>query len=403
MIVTVEKQNWTAMFEYIKASWPTLIRHNPNDVKMLMGLPYPYVVPTCDNADGFTFNEMYYWDSYFVSLGLQHYPQYRDLVIGMTKNMAYMLKRFGMIPNSSRYSYMSCSQPPLFTRMVWLAYQILVQNNDKTANDFLLEMMNLAEMEHTEVWLGISGNHIRLMHDGLSRYFDVHLDDCLIVVESGWNQTTRCNHNRWRFHLPVCLNSILYKRETDMATAFRLIDQTDRAIKWEVAAKNRLYSMNKLMWNSRQKFFADYDYQKLRRNPEPSLAMFHTMWAGLATREQANAMVENWLPQFEHRGGLVTTLKEQKDCQFAWPNGWAPLQILVVDGLEYYGFKEEANRIRTKWLNMCAQTLTQTGKMWDTYNVVESNGNADPGIYGRLPGYGWTWASCDYFYHQLHK
>ncbi len=401
MSVYLEKENWTVMFEYIKASWPTVIRNTPQDAKMLIGLPYPYLVPTCENTAGFTFNEMFYWDSYFISLGLQYHPQHKDLIVGIAKNMAYMLKRFGMIPNSNRYSHMSHSQPPLFTRIVWLAYEILAQNNESTAKDFLLEMIDLAEMEHNQVWLGISGDHIRLMHEGLSRYYDVHADDSLVVAESGWNQTTRCNHNRWRFHLPVCLNSILYKRELDMAKAFRLLDQADRAVKWEVMAQSRLQSMNKLMWNSRQNFFADYDFQRLRRNPEPSLAMFYPLWARIATQEQANAMVESWLPQFEQKGGLVTTLQNQKNCQWAWPNGFAPLHMIAVDGLEQYGFKDIAHRICTKWLNMCAQTFVDTGKMWDKYNVVEANNNAESGLYGQLAGFAWTWAACDYFYRKL--
>ncbi len=314
MIVYPEKQNWTAMFEYIKTSWPTVIRNTPHDEKMLIGMPYPYLSPTSENNGGFTFNGMYYWDSYFISLGLQYYPEYRHLIVGLAKNMAYLLKRFGMIPNSNRYSHMSHSQPPLFTRIVWLAYEVLVKNNDPAAKDFLLEMMNLAEMEHNEVWLGNCGTNIRLVHEGLSRYYDLNAGDTLIASESGWDHTTRCNHNRWRFHLPVCLNSILYQRELDMAKAFHLLDQSDRALKWEVAAQNRCQTMNRLMWNARQKFFADYDFQRMRRNPEPSLAMFYTLWARIATQEQADAMVESWLPQFEQKGGLVTTLQTQKSA-----------------------------------------------------------------------------------------
>jgi alpha,alpha-trehalase len=189
----------------------------------------------------------------------------------------------------------------------------------------------------------------------------------------------------------------------DMAESWQMLGEAGRAHGWREAAGVRKETMNQLMWNSRGSFFGDYDYQRQRRNPMPSLAMFYPMWAGLATPEQAESMVETWLPQFEQPGGLVTTLKPKDGAQWAYPNGWAPLQMLITDALDAYGFRTQADRIRVKWLNTCATTLAATGKMWEKLNVVAGNHHAEGGLYGQLSGFSWTWASCDHFLHKLRQ
>ena len=88
------------------------------------------------------------------------------------------------------------------------------------------------------------------------------------------------------------------------------------------------------------------------------MAALYTMWAGLAKKEQAAKFVKN-LQKFEHDGGLTTTTKPLIDMsifgslktQWAYPNGWAPLQLIVIEGLEKYGYSEKAEEIAIKWLN----------------------------------------------------
>ena len=50
---------------YIQNYWPKLTYFNPTDQDTLIGLPYPYLIPSRKNLKGFDFDEMYYWDSYF--------------------------------------------------------------------------------------------------------------------------------------------------------------------------------------------------------------------------------------------------------------------------------------------------------------------------------------------------
>src|SRR5690606_34239883 len=125
-------------------------------------------------------------------------------------------------------------------------------------------------------------------------------------------------------------------------------------------------------------------------NPTPSLAGFYPLWAGVATQEQADRAVAQWLPRFEQRGGLVTSLDSREGRQWAWPNGWAPLQFIAVDGLARYAFVEEAQRIRERWCDLCATMFERTGVLWEKYNVVDPDAEAEAGLYGHVTGFGWT-------------
>ena len=51
---------------HIESYWPKIIRRTPRQRGTLIGLPFPYLVP----SDGAMFQEMYYWDSYFIAQGL---------------------------------------------------------------------------------------------------------------------------------------------------------------------------------------------------------------------------------------------------------------------------------------------------------------------------------------------
>lgn len=368
-----------AVLNYINSYWPRIMRENTHDRGTLIGLPYPYVVP----SDSEMFQEMYYWDSYFIALGLVH-TSHRQLVRHMTDNMAYLLDRFGLIPNGTRYYFLSRSQPPFFMDMVRLTYE-----HGLGDQDWLARMVALAEGELNTVWYGEAQPHKRRVYQGLSRYYDINVLHDLASCESGWDHSTRCD-DRWLDFLPVDLNAILYRYERLLAWAHDELG-TGQAAVWEDQAAARRITMHALHWDEEAGFFFDYDYVNgSRLLTSPSLAGFYPLWAGLATSEQAARSVEQWLPKFECPGGLVTTLETRAGRQWAYPNGWAPLQWIVTTGLEDYGYHEAAQRLRRKWLATCTAVFNQTGRLWEKYNVVTPDQPVEGGLYGQVPGFGWT-------------
>src|SRR6202142_3761684 len=87
--------------EYIAKYWTKVERFHPNDDESLLGLPKPYLVPSYREKTGFDYNEMYYWDSYFMIQGLLD-DQHRELVCGILEDLLALFARFKVIPNASR-------------------------------------------------------------------------------------------------------------------------------------------------------------------------------------------------------------------------------------------------------------------------------------------------------------
>src|SRR5579872_6805039 len=97
--------------KYIEAFWPKLTRFHPKDDDSLLGLPNEYLVPAYEKGHEFDFNELYYWDSYFMVQGMLDSNR-RELVVGILEDLLYLYQRFNIIPNASRTYLTGRSQPP---------------------------------------------------------------------------------------------------------------------------------------------------------------------------------------------------------------------------------------------------------------------------------------------------
>lgn len=383
--------------EYIAGYWAKLERHHPKDDDSLVGLPHPYLVPAYEAHHEFDFNEMYYWDSYFMAQGLLD-ERHRELNIGMVDNLAHMLDRYGVIPNASRLYLMGRSQPPLLTTFIWDLYD--TYGLDKK---WLSTHMAAAEQEYQTVWLGTKKPHERAVHKGLSRYYDINYLHDLAETESGWDMTPRFGR-KCLDYLPVDLNALLYKYESDFARYYKLMGDTRKTAQWEVAAEHRKKTMNTLMWSNLRGMYYDYNYAKQKRGGVSSLATFYPMWAGMVTKDQAKQLVKA-LRRFENRGGLATTdaqtlgqfVPGATPTQWAYPNGWAPLHFVVVQALLRYDYRDDAERIAMKWLKTNLSWFNTHHVFLEKYNVVDPSKPPARGAYPSQTGFGWTNAVFERF------
>ena len=97
---------------YIKEGWNECIRETKSDDGTLIGLPYPYTVPSKE-----AFNELYYWDTYFTNAGLIK-SEKAELAKNNTDNILYLVDKYGFMPNGNRTYYLNRSQPPFLSEMV---------------------------------------------------------------------------------------------------------------------------------------------------------------------------------------------------------------------------------------------------------------------------------------------
>lgn len=380
----------TAAREYIANYWQNVLRFHPKDDESLLGLPKPYLVPSYSEKTGFDYNELYYWDSYFMVQGMLD-ADHKELVMGILEDLMALFTRFKVIPNASRTYLMGRSQPPFLTTFIFDVYQAY-----DPGLEWLAQNIETAKQEYATVWLGMKKPNERQVHKGLSRYYDINYLHDLAEAESGWDMTPRFGRRALNY-LPVDLNALLYKYEADFARAARLLGDKREAARWDDAASIRKATMNSLMWDRIRGLYYDYNYVKERRGNVSSLAAYFPMFAGMVDEKQAAAMVRA-LRRFENKGGLATTdalpvgqfVFGSMPTQWAYPNGWAPLQYVVIRGLERYGYHVDARRIAMKWLKNNLSWFTIHDVFLEKYNVVSPEKPPTKGVYPSQEGFGWT-------------
>lgn len=368
--------------DFIINNWDKTIRSNTQDKGDLIGLPKPYTVPCMEGS----FQEMYYWDTYFTNVGLLLSDR-TDQAINNAENMAYMIEKFGRMPNGSRTFYLNRSQPPYFSQMVRDIFEVTGDVK------WLSGIYPTIEKEHY-FW-----TQRRLCDNGLNRYYtdEAELDigyayglcercglempkekaaidkysECMYsFCESGWDCTSRFGVRADKFN-GIDLNSLIFGMEQNLAYFAKLL-QNGREEFWKSAAQHRKALINDLMWDEKLGAFCDYDFEKAQKTDFVSAAMFYPLFFKLATPEQAKRTVE-LLPKLEARYGVTGSENREGLLELQWdyPNGWACLQYMVIRGLFNYGYDKDAERIAKKYAEVVELNFDKTGNLWEKYNVVD--------------------------------
>lgn len=191
-------------------------------------------------------------------------------------------------------------------------------------------------------------------------------------------------------YAPVCLNGLLFKTETDLEEISRELGRPGEAALWHERSRQRGLNINRYFWNQPRRLFFDYDFKSQRQSDYEFATTFYPLWAGLATPDEARAVVHN-LKLFEQPGGVVTST-HQSGAQWDYPYGWAPLQLIAVEGLWHYGFDQDANRLSREFLSIVLDNFRRDGTIREKYNVVtrSSETNIQVGYTANVIGFGWT-------------
>ena len=157
------------------------------------------------------------------------------------------------------------------------------------------------------------------------------------------------------------------------------------------------------MWDEKAGLYFDYDFQARRRRDYPFVTTFYPLWAGLAQPRQAQRVRAN-LPLFERPGGLRTSVNRSGE-QWDAPFGWAPMQLLAVEGLRRYGYGADADRISVEFLSLVLQEFEKHHAIVEKYDVEARTSTlaADLkfGYESNEIGFGWTNAAFEELYSQL--
>ncbi|CAN0840876.1 TRE1 [Linum grandiflorum] len=404
------------------------VRETP-DLHTLLPLPGPVVIP------GSRFREVYYWDSYWVIRGLMASKMY-DTAKSIVTNLIYLLDTYGHVLNGARSYYTNRSQPPLLSAMVSEIY-------NRTGDvKFAMKALPALIKEH-EFWT--SGQHNITIHDGktakhsLSRYYamwntprpesaTIDRDSAANIsnacekqkfyrevastAESGWDFSTRWMRNTSDFTtlsttsiLPVDLNTYLLKLELDIAMLAKVTGKSTIARSFSKASEARKQALKSVFWNAKKGQWFDYwlnregfsshAWKVSNQNQNAFASNFVPLWIDQFHSDAV--LVEQVLKSFQKSGliratGIATSLTNSGQ-QWDFPNGWAPLQHLIVEGLARSGSKKAkalAEEIAVRWINSNYIVYTRTGAMHEKLDVQACGEFGGGGEYVPQTGFGWT-------------
>lgn len=370
----------TAVEKYIKENIGDFVRECKEGKETLMALPFPFSIPSQNH-----FEELYYWDTYFTNLG---YIVMGDVAQAKnnTDDMLYIVEKYGFMPNASRTTFLTRSQPPFLSLMVM---DIFKATGDRK---WLFSAYKTLKKEH-EFWqtkrmtrFGLNSYHgTAEAHEAdylAERYFQrtglrpdmekIKIGEHMrLSFESGWD-----NNPRWDCHgfdfLHIDLNSILYIAEKTMGEIALILQNGEEEL-WFKKAEQRQELLRKYM-KTEKGYFTDYNFKDDYFGRILSAASFYPLFAGAANEEEAAATVDE-LHRLEQEYGISACEKSDIKGNFQWnyPNGWAPHQYLVYRALKNYGYDEEAKRVAKKYITLVEKVFEETGALWEKYNVADGN------------------------------
>jgi alpha,alpha-trehalase len=273
----------------------------------------------------------------------------------------------------------------------------LVEHPTPTGSAFLLkgsEHPDAAEatrLRQTSCDVNASVVCMRAWYGGYRLTHDFYEGD-RAMRESGFDTSDRFGPFSGATHhyAPVCLNSLLYRYERDMAHFAHLLGKPNDALHWDRLANARAGAMQRYMWRAKDGVFADYDFFHAKTSDYAFIASLYLLWAGVATREEAN-QIEARLNLFERPGGLSTS-NTNTGLQWDEPYGWAPTNWIAVAGLDALGFHADAVRIAEHFDSTIDAGFAADGTIREKYNVVTGNANVavTTGYKENVIGFGWT-------------
>ena len=407
--------------QHVRELWNQLQRRNRKTRGSLVALPHEYVVP------GGRFSEQFYWDSYFIMLGLAADGKW-SLIEGMMRNYVFMLRKFGFIPTANRTYFLSRSQPPFFSHMVRLLAS--KKGHRRTVFEYLPFLLteyrfwmkgHLSLEDHIEQQA--YARVVRMPNGAvMNRYFDNKVSprpesqyedmetadlvtetrkdklflDLRAGAESGWDFSSRWFESPHDIHtihttdlIAIDLNCLLYDLEILIAQTYEHMKQPLLARKFHRLAQRRADAVRRYCWSEEEQYFFDYDFRNGKVCSQPTLAAVYALHSGIATKAQAEAVARRLEQDFLKEGGLVTTLVNNGQ-QWDAPNGWAPLQWVAIQGLRRYGYTDLANEIKKRWMHSTEIVFSTQHKMIEKYDVEGKARVGGGGEYPLQDGFGWT-------------
>jgi alpha,alpha-trehalase len=282
-----------------------------------------------------------------------------------------MIQRFGKVLNGNRTFYKTRGQTPL---LGWSVENYLKIRKDD--DEIAMTAYPLLEREYVEYWNGPAHSTpvgLSTCRDGGKDTDDTSLE---LASEAEALDYTPIFGGEIRNCVPILTNTALVRQANTLNALAERFGWKEKAARWKKEADDRAERLNKYCWGEAEGFYFEYDYVKKTRLPYYSLDGFWPLWAGIASKSQAKRVVDH-LPLFDRPYGLTFTDKDYpgihpqfKALEWAYPEAWPPIQIIVGQALARYGYEDLERSISRKYIANVVTTWEKTGQIWERYNGV---------------------------------
>ena len=223
-------------------------------------------------------------------------------------------------------------------------------------------------------------------------------------------------------YLPVCLNSLRLKMESDLSYIFAELEDVEPGQGWRARAEHWWHitqrteaALNEWLWDDGEKardgvgkivekyrpcyrdrninidlsnkyqipYFRDYCF----------VTALYPLWVGAASIEQAAFTAGYIVPRLKTPWGILTSNRET-GCQWDRPMMWAPLVLIAVEALERYDYYQDAFDIACGFLKTIVNDFGKVGKIYEKYHAEQGDSDIshliNKGYSQNVEGFAWT-------------
>ncbi|CAG9530313.1 unnamed protein product [Cercopithifilaria johnstoni] len=425
-LVAIEDQELRQFALEIHALWKKLchivkpeVKDNPKRYSVLY-LPYEFMIA------GGRYREFHYWDTYWIIKGLLASGMH-ETVKHILQNFKYLIEKYGYIPNGGRTYMLQRTQPPFFIPMVY-EYHTVTEDDE-----FLLSVMGPMETEFAfwkkyrtriiskngknyTIFQYISPVNTPRAEAYRSDFFVAEnapeikrrqiWNDINSAAESGWDFSSRWLSNSKTMDtietsniVPVDLNALMCWNMEILAHLHGEIGDSSRRAEINIERAKFVDTFEAVFFDEREGSWFDFNLNTGERVDDtyPSIAvpLFTECYSSLN-----NPMLVDVLGTLQRKGllqfpgGIPASLIRSSNQQWDYPNGFAPINHMVIEGLRKSNhpiMQQKAFELANRWINRNYKVYQTNQKLWQQYDVAKDHIRpAKDDNYGNEEGYGWT-------------
>lgn len=186
---------------------------------------------------------------------------------------------------------------------------------------------------------------------------------------------------------------VLFAR--NLAFIAKILGLNKESDSYEMKADQLTKIINDKLWNTNSKFYYDLNFNHEIHNVR-TIAAYWTLIAHIADKDRAAKLVEYLgdTSKFARLHMVPTLPADEKGYEptgHYWRGGvWTPTDIMIVKGLEEYGYDDLAEKIAVNHVDNVFKVYEKTGTIWEFYQPDHIGVGIQPGHNTRPDFAGWT-------------